>query len=69
MKTTGKKGTPVFPQLLPRVDQKSPLFQERKKKPKQEKFRVQDINVFFLPLRRIHIQGFDKSQKASWCIN
>jgi hypothetical protein len=37
MRTTGKKGTPVFPQLLPRVDQKSPLFQERKKTPKQEK--------------------------------
>jgi hypothetical protein len=66
MRTTGKKVTPVFHQLLPRVDQKSPLFHE---KPKQEKVRVQDINVFFLPLGRVHIQGFDKSQKASWCIN
>jgi hypothetical protein len=50
MRTTGKKGTPVFPQLLPRVDQKSPLFHDRKKKPKQEKVRVQDINVFFFCL-------------------
>jgi hypothetical protein len=58
MRTTGKKGTPVFPRLLPRVDQKSPLFQEREKKPKQENFRVQDIKCIFFAFGKNSHTGF-----------